>query len=215
MIIGIDFDNTIVNYDELMHSIGADWGLVGHATGWSKRRIRDAVRSLPDGEAQWQRVQAAAYGLRMSEAVPAEGVKAFFLACRQRRIPVRIVSHKTTYSNLGESRVNLHSAALAWLEQEGFFASGGIGVARTDVHFAPSRGEKIARIRQLAITHFIDDLEETFNEPEFPERVEKILYSSDPFGQVPGVTRLETWARIHEYLLPGAISTCPEDRLIR
>lgn len=214
MIIGVDFDNTIVNYDELMHSIAVDWGLVGRTMSRNKRRIRDAVRSLPDGEVQWQRLQAAAYGLRMSEAVPAKGVKGFFLACRQRDIPVLIVSHKSMYTNLGESQVNFHTAALAWLEQEGFFASGGIGVARTDVHFAPSRAEKIARIRQLAITHFIDDLEETFSEAEFPGHVEKILYSTNPSAHAQGVTRLASWARIREYLLQDAPSAHPGGRIM-
>ena len=204
MIIGVDFDNTIVDYDELMHSIAVDWGLVSATMSRNKKQIRDTVRSLPDGEVRWQRLQIEAYGLRMSEAAPTEGVKEFFLICKQRGIPVRIVSHKTTHPNLGESQVNLRSAAVAWLEQQGFFARDGLGIARTHVYFESSRAEKVARIAQLGVTHFIDDLEETFREPTFPAGVEKIFYSTDPAAHGGGMKRLDSWARIREYLLPAA-----------
>ncbi|MBI1983210.1 MAG: phosphotransferase [Acidobacteria bacterium] len=139
--------------------------------------------------------------------MPTEGVKGFFLTCKQRGIPVRIISHKTTYPNLGESPVNLRSAAMVWLEQQGFFARDGLGVARTHVYFESSRAEKIARIERLGVTHFIDDLEETFSEPAFPGHVEKILYSTDPPVRTGAITRLGSWAQIREYLLPAASST--------
>ncbi|MGB7541509.1 MAG: hypothetical protein WA373_14885 [Burkholderiales bacterium] len=203
LMIGVDFDNTIVSYDALMHAIATDWGLIGGEIRRSKRRIRDVVRSLPDGEVLWQRLQIAAYGIRMREAAPADGVREFFLLCRQRGVPVRIVSHKTTFPNLGESEVNLRSAAMAWLEQRGFLAADGFGVAREHVYFESSRAEKIARIGQLGITHFIDDLEETFNEPDFPPAVEKILYSNDPASLAGRVTTFGSWAQIQGYLLPA------------
>lgn len=199
MLIGIDFDNTIVSYDELMRSIARGWGLCNGAVGMSKKQIRDMMRRLPDGEVLWQRVQIAAYGLRMHEATPSEGVKDFLALCRQRGIPVRIVSHKTVRPNLGASDVDLRIAAMNWLDQGGFF-SPGIGIDRQHVYFESSRAEKISRIEHLGITHFIDDLEETFDEHAFPSGVTKILYSSEPSRVGADVTALSSWAEIAAHL---------------
>ena len=202
MIIGVDFDNTIVSYDLLMRSIATAWGVpVGVAVG-DKKQIRDTLRSLPEGELMWQRLQIAAYGTRMDEAAPAQGVKEFFLECKQRSIPVRIVSHKTVYPNLGEQKVDLRAAAMTWLLKHGFVADDGFGVARTDVYFESTRDAKIARIRQLGITHFIDDLEETFMDPAFPAQVRKVLFASAP-PAASSIPAFATWEQIRNHLLPA------------
>lgn len=204
MIIGVDFDNTIVSYDELMRRIAIDWGLISDASVKNKRQIRDVIRRLPEGEQLWQQLQISAYGVRMREAVPADGVKDFLLLCKQCSVPVYIVSHKTIYPNLGESRVNLREAAATWLEQQGFFAEGGLGINRANVYFEPSRAEKVTRIDYLHVTHFIDDLEETFNEPGFPLLTQKILYSSGDPAQAVGVNAIGSWAEIQKHLFPAA-----------
>ena len=204
MIIGIDFDNTIVSYDELMYSIAANWGLPLAGVSKTKKQIRDSIRGLTDGEIVWQRLQAAAYGTGMGQAMPAEGVEAFFKACKDRCVPVRIVSHKTVYSNLGEEKVDLREAAMAWLIDRGFVSNNGFGIARSDVFFEATRSEKIARIRQLGITHFIDDLEETFLEPEFPDDVAKILYAPGKFAESPAMlSAFSSWAQIKAHLAPS------------
>lgn len=203
MIIGVDFDNTIVSYDDLMCSIALEWGIIS-AADRTKRQIRDALRKLPDGEMIWQRLQIAAYGLRMNEAVPTDGVMEFFLLCKQRSVPVRIISHKTMYPNLGESAVNLRSSAMTWLKRQGFLAIDGHGVGPEHIYFESSRVEKIARIRLIGVTHFIDDLEETFDEPGFPPNVKKILYSGETSAQAGGVTTLASWGQIREYFFPVA-----------
>jgi hypothetical protein len=43
------------------------------------------------------------------------------------------------------------------------------------VYFEGTRTEKIARIVALGCTHFIDDLEEVFDDPAFPSGVERLL----------------------------------------
>ena len=76
-----------------------------------------------------------------------------------------------------------------WIESESCF-------------FHSTRQDKIKRIRNLDCTHFIDDLEETFLEESFPEKVEKILF--DPHGQYsprPGVKICSSWQEIKRLLL--------------
>jgi hypothetical protein len=206
-VIGVDFDNTIASYDELLHAIALERGLIGAEMAKSKKLIRDAVRALPDGETHWRGLQVTVYGPRMSEARPIEGVKAFFADCRRRRIPAYIVSHKTEYANFGEAGVNLRLAAMAWLERHGFFDEGELGLRGTDVFFESTRAGKIDRIRALRATHFIDDLEETFLEASFPRDVEKILLATH--GQpdrLTGVASFATWGQIHEHLFGGALA---------
>ena len=177
-VIGVDFDNTIANYDELMYTIALQRGLIRADIAKNKKLIRDAIRALPDGETHWRSVQVMAYGPYMHEARLIEGVREFFADCQRRRITVYIISHKTEYANFGETSVNLRAAATAWLERHGFFAPGELGLTKTGVFFESTRAEKIDRIKALRATHFIDDLEETFRDSAFPRDVQKILLAA-------------------------------------
>jgi hypothetical protein len=205
-VIGVDFDNTIASYNELMHAIALERGLIAGSIAKNKRLIRDAIRALPDGELHWRGLQVTVYGPCMHEARPDDGVMEFFAACRHRQIPVRIVSHKTEYANFGEANVNLRAVAMAWLEQQGFFGAAGPGLRRADVFFESTRAEKIERIKTLGVTHFIDDLEETFLETAFPQEVVKILLAAPgPLGAIGNAAAFATWKQIHEHLLGSAV----------
>ena len=56
------------------------------------------------------------------------------------------------------------------MEQQGFFDPKGLNLKRENVYFESTREEKVARIGFLKCTHFIDDLEETFDEPDVAAR---------------------------------------------
>ena len=62
MRIGIDFDNTIITYDEVFRAAAQARGLIEKDFGGSKQAVRDAIRLLPDGELAWQRLQGQVYG---------------------------------------------------------------------------------------------------------------------------------------------------------
>jgi hypothetical protein len=198
-ICGIDFDNTIVTYDELLATIAHERGWISAGGIQSKRGIRDRIRLLPDGEIEWQKCQALLYGRRIAEARLIEGAAAFIRLCRERGVPVHIVSHKTEFSRFDTS-TNLRAAAMNWMSANRFFDPSGLGLDRSNVYFAATRGEKIGRIRDLACTHFIDDLEETFLEDDFPRATARILY--EPGRQAPppsGVAWMKTWQEIRDY----------------
>lgn len=206
-VIGVDFDNTIASYDELMHAIALERGLIGVAVARNKKLIRDAIRALPDGEAHWRGLQVTVYGPRMHEARLIEGVREFFVDCRRRHTQVCIVSHKTEYANFGDADVNLRTVAMAWLEQHGFFQEEGLGLNRANVFFESTRADKIGRIKALRATHFIDDLEETFRDGAFPHDVQKILLAAHgQASDIAGTVSFATWKQIHEYLLGSAVT---------
>ena len=193
-VIGIDFDNTIVNYDDLIGEVSRDRGLI-------PEEHRAGKRSQLEGELEWRKVQAIVYGSRMREAKLANGVEAFFRQCRQRQAKSYVVSHKTRFSDYDPSQTNLRAASLEWMNDHRFFDRDGLGLSREDVFFENTRLDKIERMKILRCTHFIDDLEEIFLETSFPTSVQKILYA--PRGETSSVSRvksLATWSEIGEYV---------------
>jgi hypothetical protein len=200
-IIGVDFDNTLVSYDKLIYAIALERGLIRADTRKNKKVIRDAIRQLPGGEIEWQRLQAILYGPRMGEATLARGVKAFFERAVRHQARVYIISHKTEYAAYDETRTNLRAAAMDWMKKHDFFKADGLGLSPQDVFFASTRQEKIARIRQLGCTHFIDDLEETFLEDSFPAGVARILYTPlATDSPSSGVRSFSAWKDISRYV---------------
>ncbi len=200
-LIGIDFDNTIVSYDAVLYRLGLSRALIRPETMPNKRLIRDQIRRLPNGEQEWQRLQALIYGPAMAEAALQEGGGPFLRRCRRARISVGLISHKTPLAGMDETGTDLRAAAMAWMRRQRFFDAAGLGLTEAHVYFESTRHEKIERIRQLGCTHFIDDLEETFLEEGFPAQVEKILYApGGASSAIPGVRVAGHWSVIDEYV---------------
>lgn len=212
-VIGLDLDNTLVGYDELLCELAVSEGYLpppappGSSLALGKRALRDALRAKGDqGEQEWRKLQALIYGTHMPRARLMPGVAEFLARVRALRaagadFQLYIVSHKTRVANNYSDGADFHAAAMDFLAAKGFFAPG-TGLAPAQVFFEPERAAKVARIASLGCTHFVDDLEETFAEPTFPRHVTRILY--DPAGDAaaqPGVTRLGSWGHIADALL--------------
>jgi len=206
MVIGVDFDNTLVSYDDLLERLARERGFVSGDSARGKKSIRDQIRQLPNGDIEWQKLQGIMYGPRLNEARIMDGVPEFLNACRQRHVSVSIVSHKTEYAGYDDTRTNLRQAALAWMERQQFFAATGLGLRREDVYFAGTRAEKLATIQRLGCQWFIDDLEETFLEPAFPSAPRKILFAPHAgHAALSGVHVCRNWREILEFVFDAAI----------
>lgn len=202
MRVGIDFDNTLVSYDDVFLRAAIERELLPqHFTG-DKTAVRDTIR-LAAGDAQWAKLQAEVYGGRMVEAAMIDGAGDFVLACRKHNAAVFIVSHKSRYAAADPDGADLHAAALAWMERNRFFRKDGLGFARGDIFFEPTREAKCRRIAELGCSHFIDDLEEVFREPGFPPAVERFLLhrSQSPLPRGP-FTALADWDAITNVVFP-------------
>lgn len=194
--IGVDLDNTIVSYEKVLWEVVHDFCLpIETASG--KNAIRNAVRCLPQGEIIWQKLQAEIYGPRMNKARLIEGVMPFFKKCRRHSLDLYIVSHKTKFANYDNTNTNLHDVSWRWLKAQGFFDHDKAGLGQDRVFFEATRQDKIKRIASLGCCLFIDDLEETYLEKEFPKNVVRILY--DPYQLYQprrGVTLCHDWNEI-------------------
>jgi hypothetical protein len=200
--IGIDFDNTIIAYDDVFRAAAAASGLIAPGFAGNKQAVRDAIRLLPDGELAWQRLQGQVYGKGIGGATVVAGVETFLRRCRAEGCAVAVVSHKTEYGHFDPERVNLRQAALDWMAGQGLLG-GDHGVARADVYFEGTRAEKLKRIAALSLTHFIDDLPEVLTDPDFPSGVARILFADDAPDAVDYV-RCPTWRDIERQVFGGA-----------
>ncbi len=199
-IIGVDFDNTIVSYDRLIHKIALERGLITGDARKSKKSIRDKIRELPNGEEKWQRLQAIIYGPRIKEAELVPGVERFFRLCKKNKLKVFVISHKTEFAGYDETKTNLRSAALDWMVRNKFFKDDGLSFSRGNVYFEGTRRGKIEKIKQLGCTHYIDDLEETFKEASFPKGVKKILLDAHKeHSDLQDILVFSGWDGINEY----------------
>ena len=178
MRIGIDFDNTLIDYDSVFVAAARERGLIGPEIAGTKRAVRDAIRLLPDGELTWQRLQGYVYGAGIGGAVPFAGAADFLRRCTERGAELFIVSHKTRYGHYDPARVDLREAARQWMIGQGIVAAEGGGIPADHVFFEDDRARKLARIGALQCTHFIDDLEEVFADPGFPPEVRRVLFAA-------------------------------------
>jgi hypothetical protein len=203
MVLGVDFDNTIVRYDELFHRVAVERGLILPALPARKNAVRDFLREQ-GRERDWTELQGYVYGPHMAGAQPFPGVLEFFTHAARRRLPVHIISHKTRTAVLGPA-FDLQQSAREWLAAQGFFDPQRIGLSAEHVHFGETRQEKIRFIRETGCTHFVDDLEETFLEPAFPHHVVQILFGRhEAPRQLPAVIPLADWSRITDYVFRAA-----------
>jgi hypothetical protein len=186
MRIGLDFDNTIIRYDEVFQRAAKARGLIAGDFSGTKQQVRDAIRLQPEGETKWQALQGYVYGRGIGEAKLFPGVSEFLRRARRNGDTVLIVSHKTEYGHFDRDKVNLRSAALRWMEIQGFFSEDGFSIARDDVYFASTRSEKVSRIANLNCDFFVDDLEEVLSDPGFPPSVRRIFLSASAVvGHLP------------------------------
>ena len=201
--IGIDFDNTIITYDEVFCAAAKHGGLLDADFVGGKQAVRDTIRLLPDGEIAWQRLQGQVYGKGILEAGVVAGVREFLQRCRAEGCAVMVVSHKTEYGHYDPDRVNLRKAALDWMTAQGLLM-GADGIAPENIYFESSRADKLRRIAALSLTHFIDDLEELLTDPGFPVGVRRILFAGQTAVTADRYVRCATWGEIEKQVFGGA-----------
>jgi hypothetical protein len=173
MIIGIDFDNTIIDYSTLFYDAGAGLGVLSDSMTRDKPKIRQYL--IDRGrEEDWIRIQGLVYGKYIENAGVMEGFRSFLATCLQDGWTVYIVSHKTREAVVGE-KFDLHAAARAWLNETGIYRGEPTG-AVADVFFEVTRSDKIRRINALGCQVFIDDLVEVLMHPDMNREILKILY---------------------------------------
>ena len=205
MILGIDFDNTLVSYDAIFHRVALERGLIPSGLPMTKTAVRDHLRAT-GREPLWTEMQGYVYGPRLADAEPFPGVKAFFAACRAQGVPVFIISHKTRHPCLGDEH-DLHAAARNWLDKHGFHDAEDAALPASHVFLEVTKLDKINRIAECGCTHFIDDLPELLTAPQFPSNVERFLF--DPqchYESLAEIKNVSNWSELYEDILGDVVA---------
>lgn len=200
MLIGIDFDNTIVSYDELFYQVACEQNLIPTATAANKLAVRDYLRQAGQ-EQRWTELQGYVYGTRMDEAQPFPGLVAFMRQAGAAGHQLAIVSHKTRYPFLGP-KYDLHAAARAWINHY-LQDNGRPLVAENRVFFELTKVDKLTRISDLACELFIDDLPEILLTERFPAKTTRILFDPEQHhaAAIPAELRsFRCWDDVAEHL---------------
>jgi len=201
--IGLDLDNTLICYERAFASASKFIKLLPQPWSGSKKELKRALLSQPSGERLWQSLQGQVYGTGIVDAELFPGVERFMLRCRYRGYDVFIVSHKTEFGHFDVTRAPLRKAAMSWMQEKGFFYPSGFGIPKDNVYFMDTRKRKVSKISKLNLDVFVDDLEEVFDEKEFPS-IKKVLFSNEP-DTIRSEVVFGNWCDIEEHLL-GPIS---------
>ena len=148
MIIGIDFDNTIIDYNNHFYEAGLSLGVLPDNAACNKKINREFL--IGNGREQdWIKIQGLVYGKYIRTAKVMVGFSSFSEHCYKMGWKIFIISHKTRDSIVGE-KFDLHTSALLWLEKNRIYGSD-ISGAVEGVFFEATQSEKICQIIRLAV----------------------------------------------------------------
>ena len=160
MKIGIDLDNTIVDYALAARAFSAKHG---HKRVESLSDLRFQFKNS-DNE-YWQFIQSWIYTRGLGSAKPSPGSLAFMEKVKLGGSELFIVSHKTERTSGQFGDQSLRTPALFWLEEQNVIP---MLVEAHNVFFCETQEEKVKKIASLNLDWFIDDLLEVLVHPKFP-----------------------------------------------
>ena len=169
--IGIDFDNTIVVYNNLFYKIALEKKLIPAELPKNKIIIRDFLRNQ-NKDHEFTKLQSEVYGNRILDAEPAPNILQSLLKIKD-QFKLIIISHKTKYPYSGP-KYNLHRAATAWLEKNNFMSTQGLNLKYEDIYFEPTKEAKLDNINNSGCTYFIDDLPDILKNVD--KKINRVLY---------------------------------------
>jgi hypothetical protein len=198
MLIGLDFDNTIVSYDGLFHRVALEQGLIPADLPVSKVDVRDHLRRVGQ-EDRWTAMQGYVYGARMDDAVAYPGAVEFMRRARAEGIELAIVSHKTKHPFLGPA-YDLHAAARQWVLGH-LRENDAPLIPERRMFFELTKADKNARIAALGCDYFIDDLPEILLAPDFPSTTRAVLFDPDDHHREDmRLVRVSRWADLPQVM---------------
>lgn len=171
--IGIDFDNTLINYQDLFCSLAQTEGWLPAESHLSKEQVRALLVGQDGHDLRWQSLQAKAYGPQIIHAKLFPGFREFLDLASTQGHEVWIVSQKSVTSHYDTS-VNLREWALQWLREQGL-----LDTFSDRIFFEPTRNEKIQRINSLHLDFFIDDLRDVLEDPIFSNLPTRVWFTSE------------------------------------
>ena len=152
--IGLDFDNTIVLYDEIFYHYALK-KYIDPNIPKTKKAVRYAL--IKNQEHIFTEIQGIVYGKLIKNAPLQSGFINSLTLLSKMDCKISIVSHKTKYPIIGE-KFNLHESALNWLKNNQVINNKDFILKEENIFFEETEIQKINRIKEIKCTHYVDDL---------------------------------------------------------
>ena len=171
--LGLDFDNTLINYDLLFFKLALEKNLIPENLEKSKIAVRNYFLKN-NVENQFTLLQGEVYGKHIEKACQSQGMFSALKNIKKKGIELVIVSHKSKYPFAG-TQYDLHESAMKWMKKNNFFSTKGLSLSTNDIFFELTKEAKVKRIKDLGCSHFIDDLPEILK--MIDSNINKIFYN--------------------------------------
>jgi len=198
MLIGLDFDNTIVCYDQAIAILADKLFDLPPNISRTKLGLRDYLRS-ENREPEWTAFQGEMYGPGMKYAEAFHGAQSVMKQLKSLGHRLVITSHRSRYPYAG-TQYDLHKSARAWIDNN-LLHEKNPPLVSEDINFFETRAEKIASIGKSNCEIFLDDLPEVLEDENFPKSTHRILFSPDENIVSTNYISLKAWDE-----LPALIS---------
>lgn len=187
--LGIDLDNTIIDYSPAFFEIARVEYPQIHFGGLDKNQFKDELTKFL-GEAEWTSCQSRLYGDYIQWAKPHNGFHDVLKKIYKLDWDVKIISHKSHYS-ISDNSINLRKPALDWITENVSNLFPTEFNPEHDVLFANSVTDKIRLIVETECDVFIDDLQDILL--ELPTGVNKYWIFPDSYPRSPVIKCLPDW----------------------
>lgn len=195
--IGIDFDNTIIQYDEAFYKLAVKKFLIPETLAQTKRAVRTYLNESGQDQ-QFTELQAEVYGSEIVNAKPTNGAIKALKYLHTKKVTMSIVSHKTKYPIRGP-KYNLHQAANQWIESKRIdkFLTGYDSLL--PIKYCETKEEKIKYISDGPFDVYIDDLSEILE--GIAPRITKIHYATAQSKAKNIDITMDSWQDIANYIV--------------
>lgn len=199
MIIGIDLDNTIINYDQTFLKIALKKKIIFKNEIITKEKLKKKIIKKSNIE-KWKEIQGIAYGKNIFQSSIMNFFLDFLIICKLRNYKIYIISHKTKYGHY-DNKTLLREQATKFLLSKNIINSYLSPIKRSHIFFCDTLEEKIIRIKYLKCDYFIDDLNKVLSHRSFPKLTKPTFLNrkSDNLNSKKGILNFNSWSKIIDH----------------
>lgn len=201
MIIGLDFDNCIVNYENAIKKLITEKKLfnVNELKNFNKENFKETIINKTSAY-NWTLIQGSLYGKYIKYAKPyPNAVKIITILLKKHT--VCIISHKTLEPFAGR-KYNLHKSALNWIKNNLIDRNRKPLLNNNLISFNEKVEDKIKTISKFNCDIFLDDLPKILMHKKFPKNIDKFLFNpnNNKYDESFFINSVNSWNEFYEYI---------------
>ena len=184
--IGIDLDNTIINYENSFKKYLKDQNI--YLRKVDKNKVKNLIKKNLKIK-NWTESQEEIYGKYIKFAKPYTYFKFFENFVLKNNFKLYIISHKTK-NNEFSKKYNLHKISIKWIKKN-------FNVKNYKIFFLNTVDKKIDKINKINPDYFIDDLSQILLDKKLSKKINKIYFSKYKNDKIKNYV---SWDKITKYI---------------